>query len=207
MYHIKGDGKGMRYEADHKQKTREKVLKEAAKAMRAEGPHQIAVASIMARAGLTHGGFYAHFASKDDLVAATIDQMFAEGGARLAGEAVNRAPAGALAAYIDFYLSPAHRDARSTGCPLPFLAADLPRLSDSARERFAAGVASLQARLARPLAQLGHADPEAGASSMLSELVGALSLARAEPDPAASDAILDRSRAALRRRFALENQA
>ena len=57
----------MRYDAEHKQQTRERVLKEAASAIRAEGPHQVAVAGVMARAGLTHGGFYAHFASKDDL--------------------------------------------------------------------------------------------------------------------------------------------
>jgi TetR/AcrR family transcriptional repressor of nem operon len=60
----------MRYDGDHKQKTRERVLKEAAKAIRAEGPHRIAVAGVMAKAGLTHGGFYAHFKSKDDLVEA-----------------------------------------------------------------------------------------------------------------------------------------
>ena len=87
----------MRYDADHKEKTRERVLREAAKAIRAEGPHQIAVAGVMAKAGLTHGGFYAHFASKDDLVAATIDQMFAEGAARLTREAKDRPPAEALA--------------------------------------------------------------------------------------------------------------
>ena len=88
---------------------------------------------------------------------------------------------------------------------MPFLAADLPRLTDTARERFAAGVAGLRARLAGLLAVLGHDDAEAGASSMISELVGALSLARAEPDPVASDAILDRSKAALKSRFVLES--
>ncbi|HEY2481784.1 MAG TPA: TetR/AcrR family transcriptional regulator [Caulobacteraceae bacterium] len=195
----------MRYEFDHKHKTRERVLAEAAKAMRAEGPHQIAIASVMAKAGLTVGGFYAHFASKDDLVAAAIDQMFVEGSSRLMPESKDRAPAEALAAYIDFYLSRAHRDARSTGCPMPFLAADLPRLTDNARARFAAGVATLRDRLAEKLALLGRDTPEAAASSMMSELVGALSLARAEPDPTISDAILDRSKAALKHRFALES--
>jgi len=196
----------MRYEPQHKEKTRERVLKEAAKAIRAEGPHQISVAKVMANAGLTVGGFYAHFASKDDLVAAAIDQMFDEGGERMTKETRGRSPAEALIAYIDFYLSPGHRDARITGCPMSFLAADLPRLTAEARERFAAGVAGLRARLAGLLRELGDAEAEADASSMVSELVGAITLARAEPDFVTSDLILDRSRAALKRRLALETR-
>ena len=194
----------MRYEPDHKQQTRQRVLKAATRVIRAEGPHQMAVAKVMAKAGLTVGGFYAHFNSKDDLIAAAIDVMFDEARSRVMLETGARPPAEALGAYIDFYLSPAHRDARATGCPMPSLAADLPRLTRTARERFAAGVAGLRQRLGGQLALLGHADPDAEASSMIAELVGALSLARAEPDPAASDAILDRSNAALKRRFALE---
>ena len=194
----------MRYEPDHKQQTRQRVLKAATRAIRAEGPHQMAVAKVMAKAGLTVGGFYAHFNSKDDLIAAAIDVMFDEARSRVMLETGARPPAEALGAYIYFYLSPAHRDARATGCPMPSLAADLPRLTRKARERFAAGVAGLRQRLGGQLALLGHADPDAEASSMIAELVGALSLARAEPDPAASDAILDRSNAALKRRFALE---
>ena len=195
----------MRYGPDHKQQTRERVLAEAAKAIRAEGPHQIAVAGVMARAGLTQGGFYAHFASKDDLVASTIDYMFGDSAERWRLETEGKPPAEALAAYIDFYLSKLHRDARNAGCPLPFLSSDLPRLGEAARETFAAGVSRLRARIAGQLTALGRPDPEADASSMLSELVGALQLARAEPDPAASDAILERSKAALKRRFALES--
>ena len=146
----------MRYDAEHKQKTRDRVLKEAAKAIRAEGPHRVAVAGIMAKAGLTHGGFYAHFPSRDDLVAAAIGQMFEEGRARLMLETTGRTPAGALGGYIDFYLSPAHRDTRSAGCPLPFLSADAPRLTGPARQRFADGVATLTAAIADLLGQLGR---------------------------------------------------
>ncbi|HEY5008117.1 MAG TPA: TetR/AcrR family transcriptional regulator [Caulobacteraceae bacterium] len=196
----------MRYDAEHKQQTRERVLREAAKAIRAEGPHQIAVAGIMARAGLTHGGFYAHFASKDDLVVAAIGQMFDEGLERVVRETEGRTPAAGLAAYIDFYLSHEHRDARTSGCPLPFMAADLPRLSAPAQARFAEGIAGLRGKLGALLEQLGHADVKTEASSMLSELVGALSLARAEPDRDRSDTILARSTASLKQRFGLESR-
>ena len=68
----------MRYDSEHKERTRARVVKEAAKAIRAEGPHRVGVAGVMAKAGLTHGGFYAHFASKDDLVGAAMSQMFDE---------------------------------------------------------------------------------------------------------------------------------
>ena len=194
----------MRYDADHKQKTRERVLKAAAKAIRAEGPHKIGVAAVMAEAGLTHGGFYAHFESKDDFIAAAIGQMFLEGRTRLDRSMEGRGLAEGLANYVDFYLSGAHRDTRTSGCPLPFLSADAPRLPAPSREQFAQGVALLTDRLAQVLAQVGRPDAEEAAGSMLSEMVGAVALARAEPDPTRSDAILARTRASLTRRLGLE---
>ncbi|CAN5601353.1 TetR/AcrR family transcriptional regulator [soil metagenome] len=194
----------MRYDAEHKQQTRERVLKAAAKAIRGEGPHKISVAAVMAEAGLTHGGFYAHFESKDAFIAAAVGQMFAEGRARFDRALEGRAPREGLSAYLDFYLSARHRDTRTAGCPLPFLSADAPRLAAPSRERFAQGVASLAGRLAEVLAAVGQAEPEETASSMLSEMVGAVALARAEPDPARSDAILTRTRASLSRRLGLE---
>jgi len=204
MRHINGDRKAMRYGAEHKEQTRKRVLKAAAKAIRANGPQGVAVAGVMAEVGLTHGGFYAHFKSKDDLVGASIDQMFAEGSERARREIEGVDPATGLGRYIDFYLSPAHRDARGAGCPLPYLSADAPRMDAASRARFADGVAQLTDRLARLLAEIGHSDPAGTASSLLAEMVGALSLARADPDPARSDAILERSRAALKTRFGLE---
>jgi TetR/AcrR family transcriptional repressor of nem operon len=197
----------MRYDAEHKQKTRERVLQEAAKAVRAEGPHQIGVAKVMADAGLTHGGFYAHFKSREDLLAEAVGQMFREGQARLKQETEGKPPAEALNSYIDFYLSAAHRDTRTSGCPLPFLAADAPRLAEPSRERFARGAAVLADRLAGFLRDLGREEPEALAASALAELVGAVTLARAEPDPDRSDAMLARSRSLLKRRLGLEEGA
>ena len=197
----------MRYDAEHKQKTRERVLIEGAKAIRAEGPHRVGVAAVMAKAGLTHGGFYAHFGSKDDFIAAAIGQMFAEGRKRLDKDLDGKPLEKGLADYIDFYLSGAHRDARSAGCPLPFLSAEAPRLPQPSRERFAHGVADLTNRLASALDQLGMPSAAEAATSMLSELVGALALARAEPDPARSEAFLAHSRAALKRRLGLDDMS
>lgn len=197
----------MRYDAEHKRKTRERVLAAAARALRAEGPDRFSVAGVMTRAGLTHGGFYAHFPSRAAFIVEAMGRAFLESGARLAGDARDQDPAGALAAYLDFYLSPPHRDARTSGCPLPFLASDAHRQPPAVRARFAQGAERLRARLAALIARLGAdraaADPDAAASSMLAEMVGAVALARAEPEPAAADAILARSRRALAHRFGL----
>jgi TetR/AcrR family transcriptional repressor of nem operon len=195
----------MRYDNEHKQRTRAKVLEAAAQAIRNDGPERVGVAAVMAEAGLTHGGFYAHFKSKDELVAAAIGSMFEESRARLARETEGRGAKQGLAAYVDFYLSAKHRDARGRGCPIAALASDAPRLSDDVRAAFAAGVARLTAGLAEKLGEAGTAEPQTAARSMMAELVGALSLARVETDRSTSDAILRDSRKQLKRRFDLEN--
>ena len=84
----------MRYDNEHKQKTRAKVLQAAARALRSEGPERVGVAAVMAEAGLTHGGFYAHFKSKDELIAAAIGHMFDESRERAIKEIEGRDPAG-----------------------------------------------------------------------------------------------------------------
>jgi TetR/AcrR family transcriptional repressor of nem operon len=198
----------MRYTSEHKQETRQRVLTEAAREIRAKGPAGIAVAGIMARAGLTHGGFYAHFASKEDLVGEAILQMFRESSSRFdADKAANGDPRDALRGFVDYYLSAQHRDVRERGCALAALSGDLARLEEGPRIRFGKGVAVLTGRLALALGRHGVAAPDTAASSMLAELVGALTLSRAVGDPTQSDAILARVKTALIERFALEDPA
>ncbi len=196
----------MRYGADHKQKSRERVIAEAAKAIRSEGPHAISVAGVMGAAGLTHGAFYAHFESRDALLLAGIERMFEEGRARILGEVTKGFPAKtALTNYIGFYLSRSHRDTRTAGCPLPFLAAEAPRLNAEMRERYAQGVQNLTGAIADLLREMAWPDPETTAASVLAEMVGAVSMARAEPDSERSYAILAASRASLKARLGLED--
>lgn len=194
----------MRYSSDHKAETRERVLKEAANEIRAKGPDNVAVSGIMARAGLTHGGFYAHFPSKDALVKEAIGTMFADARARSDKIDADGDPRDVLRAYIDFYLSPAHRDRRDRGCPLPTLSGDFARSQPETRERFGAGVVGIATRLAAPLAKLGYADPDAEAHALLAQLVGGVALARAVGDAALSDALLADTHASIVRRFSLE---
>jgi TetR/AcrR family transcriptional repressor of nem operon len=112
------------------------------------------------------------------------------------------APA-ALSAYLDFYLSPAHRDRRDRGCPLPALSADLPRLPPPSREAFGQGLAALTAKLARGLEAAGCAGPDVLASSLLSEMVGAVALSRAVADAVQSDRLLSDARQSIRERTGL----
>lgn len=193
----------MRYDTEHKQRTRDKVVKAAARAIRAKGPDGVGIAAVMAEVGLTHGGFYAHFESKDDLVAAAVAQMFEEARARLAAETQQRPPAEGLCSYVDFYLSPAHRDARRAGCPIAALASELPRMSAKLRRHFAAGSEGLVEALAALLGEIGRPDAVAEARSVFAELLGALSIARFESDAARSDEILASSRTAVKRRLGL----
>jgi TetR/AcrR family transcriptional repressor of nem operon len=193
----------MRYQAEHKQETRQRVLHAAARAIRSDGPHRIGVAAVMREAGLTHGGFYAHFASKDELVAAAVSQMFDDALAHWARCSDGRDDAHALAGYLRLYLSMAHRDAPGKGCPIAALASDLPRLDASTRTAFAAGVRRLADAIASPLARLGHDDARGLASSVLAELVGAITLARCESDRDSAAAHLDATRRALSKRLSV----
>ena len=192
----------MRYDAEHKEQTRTRVVSAAAKSILADGPHRIGVAEVMGKAGLTHGGFYAHFASKDELIVAAIELMFDEALKNLQRLTRDKNPAAALATYVDWYLSPGHRDAREAGCPMAALAGDLPRLGMAARRRFSRGVDRLVGGLAMLLSALGQTDAAALAASAVAEMVGALALARGA-EPKESDAMLEGSRIRLKTRLGI----
>jgi len=193
----------MRYDSEHKEKTRQRVLSEAAAAIRAVGPDGIGVAGLMAKAGLTHGAFYAHFESKDDLVAQAISQMFDESYQRFLARTEHPDPAIAIERFIDSYLSTRHRDHPDRGCPLPSLSGELARLPAPARANFTAGLNRLTSSMAKRISELGRTDANTLASSVVAEMVGALALSRAVAKPSESDAILDASRRSIKVRIGL----
>ncbi|MDR3397428.1 MAG: TetR/AcrR family transcriptional regulator [Pandoraea sp.] len=193
----------MRYDADHKQKSYERILDEASRAIRSDGPHKVGVASVMSQAGLTHGAFYAHFSSKEALVEASVAHMFEVSMARWQSMTERVTPAQGLSTYIDNYLSADRRDQRAIGCPMAALAADVPRMSPEVREIFSAGVRKLAKAIARKLAAMDIPAPEATAQSMMNELVGAISLARCEPNRTRSLAMLEASRSKLKGQLGL----
>jgi len=191
----------------HKARTRQRILDEAARVMRECGTESIGVASLMKRVGLTHGGFYAHFDSREALVQAVIAEMFTDSTQRMQPLWQQPDPAERLNTLIDYYLSETHRDSPAEGCPMPALVSEVGHLPDEAKAIFTQGVASMLKRLSELLAELGLRDAEALASSLLAEMVGALALARACPDKALSATMLARSRQALKRRTGLERAA
>jgi TetR/AcrR family transcriptional repressor of nem operon len=180
----------MRYAPEQKAETRAKLVREAASRMRSHGPDGVGVADIMRGIGLTHGGFYAHFESKDDLIAQAVAQMFSESAGRYARILDGTPEAERLSVFVGRYVSAAHRDTPQRGCPLTTIAADITRQSAAARAAFDDGVAAITGRIDTMLA--GEAGPArmARAASILSEMAGAVALSRAVADRAASDRIL-----------------
>jgi TetR/AcrR family transcriptional repressor of nem operon len=193
----------MRYSSDHKAQTRERILQAAAAEIRANGVDGVSLADIMAGANLTNGGFYAHFKSKDDLVAKAITFMFDDRYASMLAKVDTVDARETLSTFIDRYLSLRHCDAPEAGCPVPALAASVPHMSKAARTGFSAGVSRLVDGLAVLLEHAGVADPRTQASSTVAELVGALSLARSADKPAAAKEMLAASRQAVKKRLGL----
>jgi len=174
----------MRYDAEHKERTRVRLLTEAAIMLREEGPYGLSVVTLMKRQGLTHGGFYAHFESKDDLIARAIDVMFDRNCERFLLRTRGLDGEAALSSYIAYYLSPAHVNKPGQGCPIPAIAMDVARMEPLARKHFEQGVSRLATLVAKPFERLGERfghTPEAAqtqALTLLSELSGAVIMAR-----------------------------
>jgi TetR/AcrR family transcriptional repressor of nem operon len=187
----------------HKAKVRARILDEAARALRSGGTEGLSVANLMKRAGLTHGGFYAHFENRDDLVVHAVERMFEHSRALwarcLAGE--DQAPD--LAALVDSYLSENAMRRHDRGCPLPWLSGEVPRMPPAAQARFRSGIADMGAAIARALRARGQGDDTATAlaTSAVAEMVGAMTLARAMGEDDAAVAMLAASREAIKRRL------
>lgn len=195
----------MRYGPEHSEKTKNRVVKIAAAQMRKRGPDNVGVADVMSRAGLTHGGFYAHFGSKDDLIAAAIDRMFEESRARFREWTEGKEQPDALRAYINAYVSKTHRDKPENGCAVAALSSDIGRQGSKARTAYDAGVTRLASAIATLLPIEDATKRRALALSMLSEMTGAVAAARSISDPALSDEILSSARRSLRARAGLPN--
>jgi TetR/AcrR family transcriptional regulator, transcriptional repressor for nem operon len=188
----------VRYDPDHKERTRARLLKVAAEQIRLRGPEGVSVAGIMKRLGLTHGGFYAHFDSKDALLAAAVRAMFEDAARR---RAKSCGCVHTLDMYIDLYVSTTHRDNPALGCPVPALMSEATRWPRAAREAFNQGVAQL-AREVAAFVPAQMADREPAGMAVLSQMAGAVALSRSIHDRAASDLLLATSREALKARYA-----
>ncbi len=174
----------MRYAEDHKARTHQRIVDEAAERFRRDGIGATGLQPLMKALGLTHGGFYAHFASKDALV---------EEALRASAERLmeyRQVTGGDLAEFIDFYLSPGHRANPGKGCPIPTMCAEL-------GQRGQASPITDQLvgdRLELIENALPGPDAERRSIAMLAALVGALTLSRSVADPRLADRILEATR-------------
>ena len=177
----------MRYAAGHKEKTRAKIVKAAGKVFRREGYNAAGVDKIMQEAGLTAGGFYAHFVSKEALLAATLEPTAAEVGGRRDKELQEVAGRPWVEAFIDRYLAPRHMRSIEGGCPLPALASEVARASTLVKASFESVVRGLAARLM----DCGAGKlTEERALAIVALCVGGLGLARSVKDNDLADRIL-----------------
>jgi TetR/AcrR family transcriptional regulator, transcriptional repressor for nem operon len=180
----------MRYAKGHKEATRKQIARIASGRFRRDGVEAVGVASLMADAGLTHGGFYSHFSSKEELVREAVVGALE----RKRGQLAQAGAEGGLEGILRAYLRPAHRDAPARGCAFASLAAEIARHPPSTRAAF---TREFEAHVALIADHLPHGD-RAVALAIFSAMIGALQLARTVSDANLSDRILESAtRAAL----------
>lgn len=184
----------MRYPAEETALKHEKILDEAARQFRQRGFGGVGVAEIMKAAGLTHGAFYAHFPSKEALAVEALSRAFEKSDARL--DASMAGAKDAKRAYLEQYLSTAHRDRTGDGCAYAALGPEAAR-DPAMRAPFTAQIKKAVAGMAKRFIWKPGAAKRQNAIHLLSASVGALILARAVDDPDLSEEILAAARKSL----------
>jgi TetR/AcrR family transcriptional repressor of nem operon len=187
----------MRVTREQMAEHRRKILDSAGKLFRAKGFDEVTVAEVMRAAGLTHGGFYGHFKSKDDLIAETLDDLIAD----TLAEAVKIGEGGVdLAAFTKRYLSKQHRDDFAGGCSTAGLAAETIRQAPEVRTAMTTGLSETIARFSKAAPGKTAAARRRNAIGHWAAMVGGLVLARSSDDLKLSDEILSETRAWLEER-------
>ena len=174
-----------------KAENHERIVRIAAARFREIGIEGIGVADLMKDAGMTHGGFYRHFASREELVAEAVAKALQDGGQAVAALANSLQSRQILfAALVDGYLSITHRDGLASSCAVTTLAADVARSNDKARSAYTSQVSLYLKVLGELIACEKSTSKRTAAITALATLVGAVSLARAVNDAALSEEIL-----------------
>jgi TetR/AcrR family transcriptional regulator, transcriptional repressor for nem operon len=172
-----------------KEATHERIVEAAGRAIRRSGYSGTGVADIMKQAGLTHGGFYAHFASRDAMLAEAADRAGAETVATMERVAAAAPGEQALEAILRTYLSKAHVEAIETGCAVAALGSEMPRQAPKVRRAATRRIKEMIDLVGRQSPDWGQPGAHERALVTLATAVGALVLARAVDDPKLSDAV------------------
>ncbi len=177
----------VRYGSEHKRETRRRIIASAGSRLKRDGIDGSGIASLMADAGLTNGAFYAHFASKEDLVASVVEEEL-----RMQSAGLNDLAPGiaGVEQLVRDYLSPAHRDHRETGCPSAALLDEIARSAEVTKDAYTEGAKNLVSEIANRLSPDDPQSTHGKALVLFTMIIGTLQLARAVTDPGLSDEAL-----------------
>ncbi|MEW2402558.1 TetR/AcrR family transcriptional regulator [Streptomyces sp. NPDC046862] len=177
-----------RYGKEHKQATRQRIIEAAGRRFKRDGLDGSGISTLMADAGLTSGAFYAHFESKEDLVATVVADQLRAQGASFSAQAPGRA---GLEEFVRGYLSAEHRDSIEDGCPSAALLDEIGRCTDATKRTFTDGVLVVMDDVAALLAPDDPPSARAKALSIFAMMVGTLQLSRALADRRLADDVLE----------------
>ena len=177
-----------RYSKEHKQETRQRIIEAASRRFKQDGVDGSGIATLMADAGLTNGAFYAHFESKDDLVARVVADELGRQADTLASLPPTRA---SLREFARQYLTPEHRDAPAAGCPSAALLDEIVRCAGPAKQAYTEGAERILGEIACRIAPRDPASARSRALGLYTMMVGTLQLARTVSDPKLSGEVLE----------------
>jgi TetR/AcrR family transcriptional repressor of nem operon len=187
----------MRYSREHKLETHARIVKRASVRLREKGAHGIGVADLMKDAGLTHGGFYAHFDSREALVIEAFTHAMNRSTERWRKLAEQTPPEQRVAAIVDSYLTPAHRDDPGHGCAIPTLGAEIARESPRTRKAFAGKLEEMIDAIAAQIPDLPRKAARKQATAAIATMMGTLVMARVAGNGEFSEEILNSGREAV----------
>jgi len=186
----------MRYSREHKQETHDRIVRKASVRLREKGAHGIGVADLMKEAGLTHGGFYAHFDSREALVIEAFTHAMDRSMEHWRKTFEQIPPDKRLAMIVDGYLTPTHRDDPGHGCAIPTLGAEIARESPKTRKAFAAKLEQMVDMIAEQIPDASGKAARKQAAATLATMMGTLVLSRIAGTSEFSDEILAAGREA-----------
>jgi TetR/AcrR family transcriptional repressor of nem operon len=184
----------MRYRPEHKAEVHQKIVRDASRRVRSEGLNGAAVTAVMRDTGLTHGGFYKHFESKDELLLESLREAFREFADNLANAAQQPHPEAPWKAIVKAYLSLEYCDHAERGCPLTALAPELARVDKRMRGQVFAELVKYKDRMLPFMPGRRTADKERAFFSIFSTMIGAIEIARMLPEPAMREKVLATAR-------------
>ena len=184
----------MRYEPEHKKQTRDRIVRNAARKVRAEGLSGPGVATVMKASGLTVGGFYKHFRSKDELLADAIALGFSEFSEKVFASLQSIPPQNRWKEVVRWYLSPEHCNHPDTGCPVVTLAPEIARTKLSVRKRMAGLMKELTKRWAEFMPGATAEQRERNFFVIFGAMAGAVATARLFTEPADREMVLGSTR-------------